>query len=287
MPMLNAIDRVSLAVHNIEVGREAYRLLLGRDPSETGVDKVLGVAFCRFRLLSSSIELLSPLEGHEGRSSLFQRATKQLENHGEGIMAITFACQQLNEFNAQLSEQAVPFEELSAADYLGTARMIQLSQEHCLGLGLYVVETEDRLKLPFAQSLDRNTPEAVIDDIDHIVLNTCNSDVLKTCFSDQLGLSLRLDQSREEWGVRQLFYRVGSNILEVMEFLSAEQKAKTDYFWGIALAVPRLDACLERLQDNNIVVSKARKGRKKHTRVATLKSHDCGAATLLISQERG
>ncbi|MBB6523074.1 VOC family protein [Pseudoteredinibacter isoporae] len=283
--MLNAIDRVMLAVQSVESAREAYCEVLGREPSEEGTDARLGVAYCRFRLFSSCIELLSPLDNYDGDSPLFKRAQWQLAHHGEGIMAIAFATQQLDDCLAVFEEQKLGVKVLDADGYLKNSRMIQLQEDHCMGLGLLVVETEDRLSLPFAKP-STESGHGLIDDVDHIVLNTRDSDTLKHCFSEQLGLALRLDQSREEWGVRQLFYRVGANILEVMEFLSEEQKAKADYFWGIALAVPRLDPCLERLRETGIAVSNARKGRKKHTRVATLKSHDCGAATLLISQER-
>ncbi|WP_353408697.1 VOC family protein [Pseudoteredinibacter isoporae] len=288
--MFNAIDRVMLAVQNLDRGRDAYRAVLGREPSEEGSDTTLGVAYCRFRLLHSCIELISPLAGHEGNNPLFRRAQWQLRNHGEGLMAIAFASQQLDECQTALNERGVMVEEfkgdIKGDSYLSRSRMIQLTEEHCLGLGLFAVETCDRLQRPFAVAIDSNQSMGVIDDVDHIVLNTRDSDALKACLSEQLGLSLRLDQCREEWGVRQLFYRVGANILEVMEFLSEEQKAKADYFWGIALAVPRLDPCLERLKEGQVDVSKARKGRKRHSRVATLKSHDCGAATLLISQEQ-
>lgn len=287
MLKINSIERIIIAVHSLDKGQRDYQSLLGRYSSAQGRDTLLGVEYVRFRLLNSCIELLSPLPELTASQSLGVSAQEQLDKHGEGILGLVFASTSIQSDCASLVEQGLSVHAIAGYEYTHGSQMLQLDRDASLGLGVYLSETADRLDLPFSKAIDEASPSGIVDDVDHLVLNTKDSDQVKAFFGERLGLSLRLDQTREEWGVRQLFFRVGANILEVMEFLTAEHKAKSDYFWGLALNVPNLDSSLQRLDHIGVACSGARKGRKKHTKVATAKSHTCGAATLLISQEEG
>lgn len=284
---LNAIDRVIIAVKSLDLAHQHYQSLLGRSCSEQSSDTTLGVDYVRFRLLNCCIELLSPQSDLAPEQTFARSVQERLDVHDEGIFGIVFSSSSIRSDTEALINQGINTHALMADEYTRDAPMVQLDKDLSLGLAIYLSEPADRLGLPFAKATDLEPASGIVDELDHLVLNTQDSEQVKAFFGERLGLSLRLDQTREEWGVRQLFFRLGANILEVMEFLNAEHKAKSDYFWGLALNVPNLDSSLQRLDHIGVACSVARKGRKKHTKVATVKSHTCGAATLLISQESG
>lgn len=290
MANFNAIDRIMIAVDDLDSGIENYRALLGRRESEQGHDTGLGIQYARFRLLNSTLELIAKLPGELPGELLCNPFTKVLSKrlsvYGEGIMAIGLRSEKLEASRRLLDELAIPHCEICGDSYLAGEQMLISEPEDFGDLGLFMVESSDKLRLSFAKARQDVDPSSLIDDVDHIVLNSADGDSLKRYLAEGLGLSLRLDQSRPEWGARQLFFRVGANILEAMEFLDEKQKAEHDYFWGIAFSVPDLDSCLERLAEDSVVASNSRRGRKAGTKVATVKSKDCGIATLLISSEQ-
>ncbi|WP_299975752.1 VOC family protein [uncultured Pseudoteredinibacter sp.] len=283
MATFSAIDRIMIAVNDLENGVSSYRALLGRYESELGQDNKLGIRYARFRLLNSTLELIAKLPEEGSANPLSRLLSKRLESYGEGIMAIALRSEKMAASRNLLDEQGGSYTQINADSYLAGEQMLISESAGFMDLGIFIVECPDKLRLPLAKARAGINPASLIDDVDHIVLNSSDGDGLKSYLAEGLGLSMRLDQSRPEWGARQLFFRVGANILEVMEFLDEKQKAEHDHFWGIAFSVPDLDSCLERLAEDSVKVSNSRKGRKAGTKVATVKSSHCGIATLLIS----
>jgi len=96
---------------------------------------------------------------------------------------------------------------------------------------------------------------------------------------------LKLDKTREEWGVRQLFFRVGDNILEVVEPLDSKRKPPKDCFWGLAYGTANMEATHQRLTQDCVEITDIREGRKANTVVATAKSSNLNIATLIIGPQ--
>ena len=59
-----------------------------------------------------------------------------------------------------------------------------------------------------------------------------------------------------------------------------------DFLWGLAWGVRDINSARERLLKNNIEVSDIKKGLKKDTLVATIKSHTNNVPTLLIEHTK-
>jgi hypothetical protein len=114
--------------------------------------------------------------------------------------------------------------------------------------------------------------------VDHLVLRTDRADACIALFRDRLGIRLALDQTVEAWGGRMLFFRTGKMTLEVIEGADNDGNC----FWGIAYQHPDLDAWHGELVARGVTCSDIRDGRKRGTRVATVKSHSLGLPTLLV-----
>lgn len=119
--------------------------------------------------------------------------------------------------------------------------------------------------------------------VDHVVLYTSSAQGCIDLFGEPgLAMRLALDQNKPEWGGRMLFFRSGKMTLEIIEPNAGLEG--DDYFWGIAYQVSDIDGTCQHITHAGGVVSPPRAGRKPGTRVATLKSHDVGIATLLVEQ---
>ncbi len=134
-------------------------------------------------------------------------------------------------------------------------------------------------------SVDRRTlnpteSDSGITSVDHIVLMTNRSEACVALFGETLGIRMALDQLVPEWGGRMLFFRAGKMTLEVIHNL--EKPPEGSRFWGITYLCEDIDKTMAWLDQSNIEHSRIRDGRKRGTRVATLKSHNLGLPTLLI-----
>ena len=77
-----------------------------------------------------------------------------------------------------------------------------------------------------------------------------------------------------------LFFRAGKLTLEVIE--SSGEPIEADTFWGIAYQCPDIERTARNLAGRGVGLSAIRAGRKKGTRVATIRSHCLGIPSLLI-----
>ena len=112
-----------------------------------------------------------------------------------------------------------------------------------------------------------------------MVVQTRDADAAKQFYGDQLGIRLALEQEVPQWGGTQLFFRASSMSIEV---IASEKAEAADSLWGLALKTADIDATHQRLNEAGVEVSEVRDGRKKDTRVCTVKSHALNVPTLLI-----
>jgi catechol 2,3-dioxygenase-like lactoylglutathione lyase family enzyme len=154
----------------------------------------------------------------------------------------------------------------------------------CAGLPtLLVGDHPDQPAWP--QSPFRADAHACVSGLDHIVVTTLNPDRAAALYGARLGLDLRLDRTSPEWGTRFLFFRTGGATVEVVHSLKAEVSDAPDRFMGLTWLVPDIDATHARLSAQGLNLSEIRTGRRKGSRVFTLREAPAGIATLFLSQD--
>lgn len=284
--MFENIDHLLIVVENLEAAVEDYQLLLGRECCWLGDNPEHGFENAIFRLSNSYIELLAP--NAEGGFADVLRG--HLQAKGPGLIGMAFATRNLKHCHQALKDRGVHLGEIEQGEAVckrsGESRrwtMAQIPSEFSRGIFCFAVQHQDPLALPLSKRLVGLSGAESAESLDHVVISSADGDAFVAQFQQGLGLSLKLDKHRPEWGLRQLFFRIGSNILEVVCPLEDDKKPSQDDFWGLAIQVPDIDLCHERLSTASVIVSDVRKGRKPGTEVATVKSHNLGIDTLLIA----
>lgn len=128
-------------------------------------------------------------------------------------------------------------------------------------------------------------PDGDIVGLDHVVVRTPDAERAVALYGGRLGLDLRLDRTREELGVRQLFFVLGGIVVEVVQSTKEAVGAGQDSIWGLAWRSRCIESSHRRMLAAGVGVSGIRDGRKAGTRVFTVKSHAAGIPTLIIGGE--
>lgn len=118
--------------------------------------------------------------------------------------------------------------------------------------------------------------------LDHIVIRTGDPERAAANYGARLGMDLRLDRTLEAHGFRGLFFRCGDAVVEIVA--PTKGVDGPDVFGGLAWRTADLEATRERLMANGAEVSAVRVGRKRGTRVATVRDPALSTPTLLIEQ---
>lgn len=127
----------------------------------------------------------------------------------------------------------------------------------------------------------------LVSGLDHIVVRTEDVPGALAAYCARLGFDLRLDRSFPQWGMRELFVKCGDHVVEIVtELEDVAQPSPTDSFDGVAWQVRDIEAAQAELSDAGYEVSEVRVGRKKGTRVATLRDRRTATPTLLIEPVR-
>lgn len=116
--------------------------------------------------------------------------------------------------------------------------------------------------------------------LDHLVVNTGNVERAVALFAGRLGLDLRLDRT-QSWGARQLFFRCGSAIVEVV--CRTEDLSADDVLWGLAWRTTEIDALHARLSAAGVSVGELKSGRKPGSTVFTIHDEALVVPTIIIS----
>ena len=102
--MLTRVDHLVIAVEDLERATDTYSRLLGLAPSWRGVHPDVGSANTLFRLANTTIELLAP----EGDAPFADFLRDQLEQAGEGPLAIAFGTDDVAAATRTLRERGIP-----------------------------------------------------------------------------------------------------------------------------------------------------------------------------------
>lgn len=288
MSEVTCVDHIIIAVRDLKEAEKAYTAIFGREPSWKGVHPGVGTGNVLYRLKNTYVELYAPIA--EGANADALKA--HLDAHGEGLYGIVLgvadAAAATEAFNARGLKSGAPVDGKGRDEVTGAIRewrTIAMPKDEVLGLfmlGIQHLSLEDALP-PAPLSADVPEGEAV-SACDHVVIMTPDAERCKALFGDKLGIRLALDQTKPEWGVRQLFFRAGGLTIEVVEMLDKTKAPKTEGFWGIAWNVDSVAAATARIGKAGLDVSEVRVGRKPGTEVSTIRKPTCGVPTLLIGQ---
>jgi len=279
--MITGLDHVALVVRDLDAAMEGYSRLLSRRPDWIG--RAGGVRQAWFQLPNMALDLISP----EGEGAFADGIRAHLDAHGEGIWALAFAVKDIEAAQRLLTRRGLKASapaDLSTRNAEGAERFwttSSLDAANTAGIRILLVAP---IREPWPANPPTAEPGAAISELDHVVIHTANCDRALALYGAKLGLDLRLDRSNPDWGVRQLFFRCGSAVVEFGASLKEPVSDKPDAFGGLAWRTPDAVAAQARIAAAGFDVSEARKGRKPGTQVFTVRAGVPAAPALVIQQ---
>jgi len=267
--MITDLDHVVLAVRDFGAAVAGYEALLGREARRT--EPAGGAVRAWFRLANVALEIIAPTgEGVAG-----DRVRERLDAHGEGPSMLAFAVDDLDDAGRRLGRRGLTINPVRGTDFQALAA----APETTCGLPMVFARFET---FPPAPLLGDSA--GAIDAIDHVVIMTPHPERAAALYGARLGLDLRLDRT-QSWGARQLFFRCGGVIVEVVHPTKAGVSDGPDSFGGFAWRTADAGAAHARLSAAGFSVSEPRPGRKPGTRVFTIKDRTFGAPTIVMDAE--
>lgn len=275
---ITALDHVTVLARELARAVADTTVLLGRQPSWRSQGD--GVATAIFTLANTSLEIVAP----DGAGAQGDRVRAALQERGEGLASACFRVTDIERLvrrlaRLQLQPEAVT--DASSTD-LSTGEMLRWRRTRippaaAHGVRLFFLERAD--ERPLAPATD----DAAVTGLDHLVITMADPDRAAALYGAKLGLDMRLDLSRPDWGVQLMFFRCGDLIVELARRLDdAASGSKNDSFMGLSWRVASADAARARLAAAGLDVSQVRPGRKPKTRIFTVRDRTCGVPTLMI-----
>ena len=275
--MISSIDHLIIAVNDLDQATENYKKILGISPCWKGKHDELGIRNVLFNLENTYLELISPHEDGPG-TDFIRPLIEQKGDHLAGIALGTDNVELVKENLAKNIDgvEITPGQAINDID--GKKRKwknIFLPNTLSRNLFVFIIEhTEGRLpKYDYGD-------KSFVRSLDHVVINTQDADDFTSIYRDIYKIRLALDTTIEHWKRRMLFFRTNATTIEVIE--QKDKVESADELWGLAWVVESIEEAHKRLINKDIDVTPIKKGLKKGTLVATIKSHTCNVPTLLI-----
>lgn len=284
VPLVNAVDRITIAVRDMDEAEHIYTRMLGRHPSWRRTDRSGGTDHVHFDLENIGIELVAEI----GPGVWGQQVKTFLEKRGEGILALFLRTDDVVWTAQELTARGLNTIAMPEGEGLGIDgsrrrwRNTMMPREASRNMTVIACEHgqgDERWPAPAREDVPR---DSIVSAMDHVVVMTSDGDACKKLFGEQFGIRLALDHTKPEWGVRQLFFRLGGVTIEIVEPLDKTKAPKSDFLWGVAWKSADIRATRERLVAEGAEVTEVARGRKKDTEVATIRPPTCGIPTLLI-----
>jgi len=146
--------------------------------------------------------------------------------------------------------------------------------------------------VPLGYSLGGRRGGEIVDDggdirgLDHVVIATQQADRAAALYGARLGLDMRFDSTRPDWGLRLMFFRCGDLVLEIVQNLREGIRNDEDRLHGFSWRTRDAETTHARLSREGFDVSDIRPGRRPHTRVFTVRSRTAGIRTLFLELSR-
>ncbi|AZZ82253.1 VOC family protein [Gordonia alkanivorans] len=133
------------------------------------------------------------------------------------------------------------------------------------------------------EAVGESTHAGDVTGMDHLVFTCDNRDRAVALFGGVFGLDFRLDQPIGD-NARQLFFRAADLIVEVVTAATSTEPptpAATS-LWGVAWRSTDVEVTHARLSSAGLALSEIRTGRKKGTRIFTVRERALGTRTVII-----
>ena len=281
--MISGLDHVALTVRDLDAAVDGYRRMLGVEPNWIGGDG--GARHAWFQLPNMALDIIAP----HGEGAFGDRIRDHLDHNGEGIWAMAFAVDDIEAACRLLKRRGVeasaPGSVRSTHDdgrkrYWTTA---SLEPAATGGVQLLLV-APPRDGQPWPRS--DHAGAAAVSGLDHIVLWTPNPERAQAIYGARLGLDMRLDRTNPDWGSRLMFFRCGDLVVEIAHRLGGEvDPATPDGFYGFSWRTDDLEGANARMAAAGFDVSELRTGRRRGTRVFTVRDAPAGVPTIIINTD--
>jgi hypothetical protein len=258
------IDHLHISVLDLDAEISNYRALLNTDPVWAGL--VDGKDSAVFE--AGNICLwLSASESAEGLSGICFRVDS-LERHRRRMYNLTM----------DLEVDALEDPLVFLAGLGGSGRLDRLATACARGLAVSFVARDD------TRALLR--PSRIFG-LDHLVISSSSPEATAFFLAARMGLELRMDLSREDWGARFMFYRCGDLIIETYQPLQDNQTRDSDSLLGLSWRTNNADKSRADLAERSFDVSDVEEGRKVGTKVFTVRDRTAGVPTIVLQANTG
>ncbi len=282
--MIVGIDHLVLVCPGIESGVAAYAALLGRPPDWQSVESA-GAASALFQLAHVALELLAP----QGEGPTAERLNALLQERGPGLQSLVFATDDIEHEHRALRRRGLepgPIEVGRSTD-LRTGRerawqRLRLGDAQVRGVRTFVLQRS--AVDPLRQA---SAPGGALQDLDHLVITTTDPGRALGHYGARLGLELALDSTAPDGQSGLLVFRAGTSGIEVARRKVEPGTVAEDRLWGITWRTHDIDAANARLREHGHSVSEVRVGRRRGTRVFTVRDRTLGVPTLVVAVDAG
>ena len=276
--MIKTLDHLIVAVSDINEAEKNYSKVFGIDPVWRGEHTEYGTENSLFNFNNTYFELLAA-KGEGLGAALVNHA---LQETGEGLIGIVFGTDNLKETHEKLSKKGFLLGDISFGEgsnlknnKIRKWKNLFLPPELTRGIFSFLIEHTEG-NLPITNKFE----PSMVNNLDHVVINTNDADGFIEVYKDIFNIRLALDKFVDEWKSRMLFFRINKTTIEVIEKKNDEEPK--DSLWGLSWEVDNIEEAHKRLEKEGVEISSIKKGIKKNTMVATIKSHIHNVPTLLI-----
>jgi catechol 2,3-dioxygenase-like lactoylglutathione lyase family enzyme len=277
---ISSLDHVTVLTRDLSRAVDDATALLGRKVSWRSGGE--GIATAIFTLANTSLEIVAP----DGAGAQGDRVRAALEQRGEGLASACFRVTDIDRLTRRLSRlqlQPEAVAEATSTDALTGAvlrwRRTRIPAAAANGIRLFFLQRDGE------RPLSEPSDATAVTGLDHLVITVRDPERAAAFYGARLGLDMRLDLSRADWGARLMFFRCGDMIVELAKRLGDAadgEPAKDDKFMGLSWRVADADAARGRLAAAGFDVSEVRAGRKPNTRLFTVRNRNGGVPTLMI-----
>ncbi|MEW6640801.1 MAG: VOC family protein [Pseudomonadota bacterium] len=274
---ITGLDHVTVLTRDIAAAIADHEALFGRAVAWRARGD--GVETAIFTLGNTSLELMAAA----GEGAAAARVREVLAQQGEGLASACFRVDDADRMARRLSRLQLQPDAVVEASSVNLAdgatllwRRTRAAATAAHGVRLFFMEraAERPLSPPSVSS--------PVTGLDHLVVSTGQAERATALYGARLGLDMRFDLAREDWGVRLMFFRCGDLIVEVAQRLKDAAVDAPDSLMGLSWRVADAHAARERLAAAGFDVSEVRQGRKPKTLIFTVRNRTCGVPTLMI-----
>ncbi len=280
--MITGIDHIAVLVRDFDATVAGYTAIFGRAPNWLGF--MPGGRHAWFQFGNAALDIV----GADGAGPEAEASRAKVDKFGDAIWGLGFSVPDLAEALRLYERRGLVFlprHTTRTRNADGVERSWELAtmkRKSANGVALFLVETAPGAS-PWPMLPADGPDDAAVGELDHIVIRTADAERAVALYGGRLGLDLRLDRVNAQWGARQLFFRCGHAVVEIVASLEAPASDAKDTFGGLAWRVRDPEAARARVAAAGLDVSEVRQGRKPGTQVFTVRSGTGGVPTLMLS----